>query len=144
MQSFEAAVLLRVPRLDPLWNDPQLDQVHRQAGKPSNGAGCKRRTVVAANSVRKPVLPKGGFQHPQHLLGVGVVHRLTAQQIPATSIAQRKRIDALTVAGSEVALEIQDRKSTRLNSSHMSISYAVFCLKKKKKKNKTHHRTHIR
>src|SRR5437868_11904917 len=29
----------------------------------------------------------------------------------------------------------QDRKSTRLNSSHVSISYAVFCLKKKKKKN---------
>src|SRR5690242_20856097 len=28
---------------------------------------------------------------------------------------------------------IGDRKSTRLNSSHMSISYAVFCLKKKKK-----------
>src|SRR5438477_4526135 len=27
----------------------------------------------------------------------------------------------------------RDRKSTRLNSSHMSISYAVFCLKKKKK-----------
>src|SRR5438876_7858608 len=30
----------------------------------------------------------------------------------------------------------EDRKSTRLNSSHPSISYAVFCLKKKKKKNK--------
>src|SRR6266581_8480384 len=30
-----------------------------------------------------------------------------------------------------------DRKSTRLNSSHPSISYAVFCLKKKKKKHKT-------
>src|SRR5690242_8537215 len=30
----------------------------------------------------------------------------------------------------------RDRKSTRLNSSHMSISYAVFCLKKKKKKKK--------
>src|SRR5438876_9108756 len=30
----------------------------------------------------------------------------------------------------------RDRKSTRLNSSHPSISYAVFCLKKKKKKNK--------
>src|SRR5690242_21286712 len=38
----------------------------------------------------------------------------------------------------------QDRKSTRLNSSHMSISYAVFCLKKKKKnKNQTiHNPTH--
>src|SRR5690606_41184041 len=30
-----------------------------------------------------------------------------------------------------------DRKSTRLNSSHVKISYAVFCLKKKKKKNHT-------
>src|SRR5438128_9076884 len=30
----------------------------------------------------------------------------------------------------------RDRKSTRLNSSHGSISYAVFCLKKKKKKKK--------
>src|SRR6266480_2179121 len=29
--------------------------------------------------------------------------------------------------------QLADRKSTRLNSSHMSISYAVFCLKKKKK-----------
>src|SRR3712207_6867510 len=29
---------------------------------------------------------------------------------------------------------LQDRKSTRLNSSHANISYAVFCLKKKKKK----------
>src|SRR2546426_7108930 len=30
-------------------------------------------------------------------------------------------------------VEAQDRKSTRLNSSHLVISYAVFCLKKKKK-----------
>src|SRR5699024_4274881 len=29
-------------------------------------------------------------------------------------------------------LDLEDRKSTRLNSSHVSISYAVFCLKKKK------------
>src|SRR5688572_30969788 len=32
--------------------------------------------------------------------------------------------------------EWQDRKSTRLNSSHSQISYAVFCLKKKTKKNR--------
>src|SRR5437899_9680244 len=36
---------------------------------------------------------------------------------------------------------IQDRKSTRLNSSHLGISYAVFCLKKKKKKN--NNATHV-
>src|SRR5437899_10204607 len=35
----------------------------------------------------------------------------------------------------------RDRKSTRLNSSHLGISYAVFCLKKKKKKRK--HKTTI-
>src|SRR5256885_7931350 len=32
----------------------------------------------------------------------------------------------------EVLVELEDRKSTRLNSSHLVISYAVFCLKKKK------------
>src|SRR5438045_7967223 len=34
----------------------------------------------------------------------------------------------------------RDRKSTRLNSSHLGISYAVFCLKKKKKNMKLAHR----
>src|SRR5690349_24025775 len=32
----------------------------------------------------------------------------------------------------------EDRKSTRLNSSHVEISYAVFCLKKKRNRHKTH------
>src|SRR5258708_13361499 len=36
-----------------------------------------------------------------------------------------------------------DRKSTRLNSSHQIISYAVFCLKKKKQKEKTVDKEHI-
>src|SRR5688572_31230283 len=46
--------------------------------------------------------------------------------------------DALAVGEDDVVdlrLDVQDRKSTRLNSSHSQISYAVFCLKKKKKKN---------
>src|SRR5689334_24028428 len=44
--------------------------------------------------------------------------------------------DGRPVAGERRA---GDRKSTRLNSSHSSISYAVFCLKKKKKKTTTTH-----
>src|SRR5690554_7420617 len=36
----------------------------------------------------------------------------------------------------ELKRHLKDRKSTRLNSSHVRISYAVFCLKKKKKKKK--------
>src|SRR2546422_7507259 len=39
--------------------------------------------------------------------------------------------------GMTAAVERRDRKSTRLNSSHGYISYAVFCLKKKKNKQKT-------
>src|SRR2546430_6586633 len=39
----------------------------------------------------------------------------------------------------DCAPRIEDRKSTRLNSSHSQISYAVFCLKKKKNRN-DHHR----
>src|SRR5256885_5562161 len=35
--------------------------------------------------------------------------------------------------GAAFGWELADRKSTRLNSSHLVISYAVFCLKKKKK-----------
>src|SRR3712207_8094599 len=44
-----------------------------------------------------------------------------------------------------VALEREeDRKSTRLNSSHANISYAVFCLKKKKTRLSNHHSTSTR
>src|SRR2546426_8645307 len=39
-----------------------------------------------------------------------------------------------SAANTERTAEAEDRKSTRLNSSHLVISYAVFCLKKKKKK----------
>src|SRR5438477_9779076 len=43
------------------------------------------------------------------------------------------RPGAAQVRQAGAARLLEDRKSTRLNSSHMSISYAVFCLKKKKR-----------
>src|SRR6202790_5765932 len=44
-------------------------------------------------------------------------------------------VNVVTVTGGQFILTdpVTDRKSTRLNSSHYNISYAVFCLKKKKK-----------
>src|SRR5699024_11584669 len=52
---------------------------------------------------------------------------------------EQKRIQSETRRLEREISEIEttlDRKSTRLNSSHVSISYAVFCLNKKKQKNK--------
>src|SRR2546430_7602489 len=43
--------------------------------------------------------------------------------------------DGAGAAHPELASNVRDRKSTRLNSSHSQISYAVFCLKKKKMQN---------
>src|SRR5205814_9516090 len=53
------------------------------------------------------------------------------------AIVSEVKDDALPLADRRedmVEREGKDRKSTRLNSSHLGISYAVFCLKKKKKK----------
>src|SRR5256885_5644111 len=49
----------------------------------------------------------------------------------------------LGAAGCKPKPVVQDRKSTRLNSSHLVISYAVFCLKKKKKRIKINNTTTI-
>src|SRR5256885_9048024 len=53
------------------------------------------------------------------MLGIGVLHMLPHALLDATAAAEAT---------------IGDRKSTRLNSSHLVISYAVFCLKKKKRR----------
>src|SRR2546427_8691070 len=54
---------------------------------------------------------------------------------PAAPAVVEQRVDRLLQHALFVAHD-EDRKSTRLNSSHSQISYAVFCLKKKKKKQK--------
>src|SRR5437773_5168777 len=58
----------------------------------------------------------------------GVIKPLTEEPLSAED-TRRLVVDAYS--GSSVSG--LDRKSTRLNSSHITISYAVFCLKKKKK-----------
>src|SRR3712207_8384590 len=52
--------------------------------------------------------------------------RLQGQRLRAFGVVHRQ---------ADVAARDEDRKSTRLNSSHANISYAVFCLKKKKTEN---------
>src|SRR2546430_6928750 len=54
---------------------------------------------------------------------------LAAAKAQAEAMAKAKR--SLAAAAAEALKANKDRKSTRLNSSHSQISYAVFCLKKK-------------
>src|SRR5258707_5855194 len=52
---------------------------------------------------------------------------------PTVEEALAQGLEQLGLTADAVSVEV-DRKSTRLNSSHANISYAVFCLKKKKKR----------
>src|SRR5438034_6395497 len=74
--------------------------------------------------------------------------RAKARGAPSATADARR--EPGTVAESDADLqaggaldESLDRKSTRLNSSHTVISYAVFCLKKKKKKNRPTRRVQL-
>src|SRR5437762_5900816 len=58
-----------------------------------------------------------------------------AVQLDAVAVGV-PQVDRFADAVVGCSFERQDRKSTRLNSSHRCISYAVFCLKKKKTKKK--------
>src|SRR5258708_10348777 len=70
-----------------------------------------------------------------HLLGLDIEHLREV----AAHAEDALRADVQREAA--VFKETKDRKSTRLNSSHQIISYAVFCLKKKKIRNQPHHST---
>src|ERR1035441_10775994 len=61
------------------------------------------------------------FQRAEHTLDLGQLH---------VARPQHRGIFAGEVAAQQI-VAVTDRKSTRLNSSHLGISYAVFCLKKK-------------
>src|SRR5690606_40323896 len=66
--------------------------------------------------------------------GAQVDERATRRlALPHRAVRDRQLIGA-ELAVAHDAMGEGDRKSTRLNSSHVKISYAVFCLKKKKKK----------
>src|SRR5262245_63149380 len=60
--------------------------------------------------------------------------RCTGRQVRLTSLRVQTSLSTVTPSSVQRRLTTsrQDRKSTRLNSSHLGISYAVFCLKKKK------------
>src|SRR5206468_11772697 len=83
-----------------------------------------------------PILPRPprGQGRLARLLGGGRVRRAGQIGLRYRGRERARRVRLLvSLNGRAEVLAVQDRKSTRLNSSHDQISYAVFCLKKKRK-----------
>src|SRR3712207_8211889 len=62
------------------------------------------------------------------------IEAIDQRHIEIVAAPQRDLVDAVLHVRVAECVTCRDRKSTRLNSSHANISYAVFCLKKKKTK----------
>src|SRR5258708_28196361 len=77
------------------------------------------------------------FRSIRNLVSSGIVD--DPSLVPSECAADWFRLDifreSARLFGGKCPTETRDRKSTRLNSSHQIISYAVFCLKKKKQHN---------
>src|SRR3712207_7556394 len=96
-----------------------------------------RSTLFPYTTLFRSVFDISDPAHPKQTDTV----KVDAHNINDISVSADGRVGVLTREGASsrkngiVFLDTTDRKSTRLNSSHANISYAVFCLKKKKIKN---------
>src|SRR5207302_6095487 len=120
--------------------------------RPSSGALSRPRRRVAGRRMRRRRLPSRSRRAAFHRLSRASKGRdaATPRRTPRRcrvesmhdsgscrrAVAIRRERPERKVGAVPVIAEVEhaDRKSTRLNSSHVKISYAVFCLKKKKKK----------
>src|SRR5690606_11317482 len=105
---------------------------------PSGAAmSVSRRTLLLAGGTAATLLPLGGIlpaaQAAPSAAGATPAATPVPDPIPVTGTWTRTSDGGqkATAGRRGPALALSDRKSTRLNSSHVKISYAVFCLKKK-------------
>src|SRR5699024_1067575 len=107
------------------------DESVRQAAA-SMGYRATRRIFTVELPIATPVII--GTLRTAVVSNIGMVS--------ITSVLGLPSLGDLFVDGTQRFFLTPDRKSTRLNSSHVSISYAVFCLKKKNNITFTHHHNH--
>src|SRR5690348_17676041 len=88
---------------------------------------------------RSTLFPYTTLFRSQSTIAAGPVSMVVVERAQEERVNRyAKNLDRCVCGSGRIQIHISrslpDRKSTRLNSSHPSISYAVFCLKKKKKK----------
>src|SRR5690606_10786156 len=131
-----------------------VGHLRRSARAGSRSLPACRRHLPYLLRVRQPTFRETGRKTGRHLWVVGTFDTKAAELNYLAGLIREAGVPALTVdistrshdavadiPAAEVATyhpegARQDRKSTRLNSSHVKISYAVFCLKKKTKRKK--------
>src|SRR3989454_6074178 len=120
--------------LSPGGHDPRRAEADRgdAQGSAAHSVACRPAVRQGPVQARGAGDPAADRRDPRHRARGGQPHqdrRLVARRFDRPG-GRVRRAQGLTRAGGGE----RDRKSTRLNSSHLVISYAVFCLKKKKKK----------
>src|SRR3712207_7382196 len=86
-----------------------------------------RSTLFPYTTLFRSAVAFGSYANALQDAAVAVGNNAIASGVRSIAMGQ------LASANGERTIALGDRKSTRLNSSHANISYAVFCLKKKKK-----------
>src|SRR5262245_62666468 len=107
---------------------PQLNRYKEANAKvPASDKG-ESRVVFMGDSITD------GWKLDEYFTRKPYINRgISGQTTPQMLIRFRPDVIALKPRAVLILAGTKDRKSTRLNSSHLGISYAVFCLKKKKK-----------
>src|SRR5690606_12488097 len=112
--------------------------LHIQLGVHTERFGCRTNRLLVARRERPQRMLNTVSELAKHL--VRQVQRVLGHEVHSHSLRTNQAhylLDLLTqrlrsVVELQVRLVKEERKSTRLNSSHVKISYAVFCLKKKR------------
>src|SRR5437762_8221029 len=86
-------------------------------------------TVCSLLKLRQKIYQSSAMRYPSKAMACGAFGETFADCVPSP-----QRCTQLDGCQRGCSIQGPDRKSTRLNSSHRCISYAVFCLKKKTKK----------
>src|SRR5437660_6735200 len=95
-------------------------------------------SLEEARTVKPDAQLEEEIEFKKPTVGLGRISAQMAKQVIFQKVREAERESVYAEYHKHVGeVVILDRKSTRLNSSHVAISYAVFCLKKKKKKKKT-------
>src|SRR5690554_342524 len=130
------------PRIADDWVSTDADLLAEFAGRSCYQSFHKPNPKTEANQdYLRNILNQGHFSVLEHASATfyvtGVSRALTHELIRHRHLSYSELSQRfVNVEDAEVVIPpaLRDRKSTRLNSSHVRISYAVFCLKKKKKK----------